>query len=270
MARISVSALLAVLVFAISASGTALSEEPAGPLAGKIIALDAGHGGTELGATYPANEGTGAYIYEKDVNLAVVYKLEEELIAAGARVVLTREGDDLISSRRERVNIAIQKCKVLPEGHKCDALVSVHHNGSIDSSYDGLLVIYNEKQDLPLANAVHNALWSGLYELYDPPPPGTPVDEGLRKGGYGMTVYGHLVSVLTEAYYITNDWEAEQYCPDVVGESPETCRDNVLQEGDRVKTEAAAIAAGLINFFNSDGDDGNNNCPPGKEKQGKC
>ena len=257
---------LALLLFAVAALLASGDSAPGAAadhnsLHGKIIALDAGHGGTELGATYPANEGESATIYEKDVNLAVVYDLKDKLSAAGAGVVLTREADETISSRKKRVDIAIEKCKE-QSGRKCDALISVHHNGSTVPSYDGLLVIYNEKQDLPLANAIHDALLLGL--VY---PPGF-VDEGLDHGGYGMTVYGKLVSVLTEAYYITNTWEAEQYCPTLDA----SCRQ--VLPGDRVSAEADAIAAGLIEYFSAQGDGdnggGGNGCPPGKEKQGKC
>lgn len=249
MKRIGLVAFLAVTPLVLALSGTTtFSQEPTDPLIGKIIALDAGHGGAELGATYPANLGAGADVYEKDVNLAVVYALRDKLQAAGAMVAVTREGDETITSRRERVNIAIEKCKQLA-GRKCDALVSVHHNGSTDPSYDGLLVIYNEKQDLPLANAIHDALWSGLSH------PASYVDEGLEHGGYGITVYGKLVSVLTEAYYITNDWEAAQY---------------LSGTGDRVNEEATALRDGLLSYFASAGDDGGNTCPPGKQKQGTC
>ena len=47
----------------------------ASPVAGKVIALDAGHGGTETGAI---NVNVSPVVMEKDVNLAVVYKLKEK------------------------------------------------------------------------------------------------------------------------------------------------------------------------------------------------
>ncbi|MEK7148556.1 MAG: N-acetylmuramoyl-L-alanine amidase [Patescibacteria group bacterium] len=164
------------------------------PFDGTLIALDAGHGGTETGAV-----NTAYTVAEKDVNLAVVLALKSKLETAGAKVVLTREGDETIASRKDRVQIAIDKCQ-LAAGRKCDILVSIHHNGSSDASHDGTLVIYNEKQDIPLAKALHDALV-----------PLTNQDEGYLSGGYGITVYNHLISALTEAYYITNDVEAEQY-----------------------------------------------------------
>ena len=249
MRRIAVPVLLAALAaFVLSPAPTATGGP--GPLSGKIIALDAGHGGTELGATYPANMGAAAEIYEKDVNLAVVYQLRDKLLAAGAGVVLTRVADETISSRKERVDLAIKRCKQ-QYGRKCDVLVSVHHNGSTDPTYDGLLVIYNEKQDVPLATAIHDALLAGLHY---PPSSGTYrfVDEGFAHGGYGMTVYGHLVSVMTEAYYITNSWEAAQYSagtPTLICDAGGSCRE--VRMGDRTNEEAAAISAGLANYFGS-------------------
>ncbi len=164
------------------------------PFDGKMIALDAGHGGSDTGAV------NGAYgLQEKDVNLAVVYALRDKLKSAGATVVLTREEDETIVSRKERIDIAKQKCASY--GRECDILVSMHHNGSYDPRTDGTMVIYNEKQDKPLAFALHDSLINSL---------GLP-DLGYENGGYGITVHGHLVSVLTEAYFITNDYEAQQY-----------------------------------------------------------
>lgn len=231
---------LIVLTVTLALSGS-VSLGAGNPLDGRIIALDAGHGGTENGAVNQKYQ-----VAEKDVNIAVVYALKSKLEVGGACVVLTRVGDETITSRRKRVNLAKEKCKSECSG-KCDVLVSVHHNGSTDPTYDGTMVIYNEKQDIPLATALHDALILELGLL----------DEGYEHGGYGMTVYGHLVSALTEAYYITNDGEAELYL-----------------NGDRVGQEAQALHQGLIDYFSSSSENGGGNggdkCPPGKEKQGKC
>jgi len=192
------------------------------PFDGTIIAIDAGHGGTETGAV---NATYG--VAEKDVNLAVALALKAKLESAGAQVVLTREGDETILSRRERVGIAIDKCKALAN-RKCDVLLSVHHNGSSDTAHDGTLVIYNEKQDIPLATALHDALV-----------PLTGQVEGYLSGGYGITVYNHLISALTEAYYITNDTEAEAFL-----------------NGNRVQEEVDAQFAGLADYFTNKSSDG--------------
>ncbi len=217
----------------------AIYAQAVNPLQGKLIALDAGHGGDEVGAQYPVNTGSSAQIYEKDVNLAVVYALKQKLEdpTVGAKVVLTRKCDETISSRKSRVDKAIEECKSLYD-RKCDALVSVHHNGSTDPTYDGTMVIYNEKQDKPLATALHDALTSALGLL----------DEGYDNGGYGITVYGHLVSALTEAYYITNDWEATQY---LSGTSTQVCEDKSVLIGGRINQEAVALYQGLFNYFSA-------------------
>ena len=62
--------------------------------ASRRIVVDAGHGGKDGGTT--GRRGTA----EKDVNLAVVYTVKEQLEAAGAFVVLTRVGDETLPSRK--------------------------------------------------------------------------------------------------------------------------------------------------------------------------
>ena len=192
-------------------------------LAGKIIALDAGHGGTDKGAV---NATYG--IQEKDLNLEVAYALKPRLEAAGARVVLTREGDETITSRRERVDIAKSKCAAL--GGECDILISIHHNGSTDSTVDYTEVFVTQKKDVALGEALYNQLLNlGLN------------GNGVKNDGYGMTVYGGLVSALTESYFITNDTEAELYLA-----------------GTRVPQEADLLLAGVEDYFaaQSGGDGG--------------
>lgn len=164
------------------------------PYDGKMIALDAGHGGDDWGAYNPTYN-----LAEKDVNKAVVDALKTKLEGAGATVILSREGDETIVSRKDRVDIAKAKCAVY--GRTCDILISVHHNASSDPNVDGTLTIYNGKLDKPLAYIIQPALVSAL---------GT-ADLGYEWGGYGMTVRGQLVSVITEAFFVTNNWEADQY-----------------------------------------------------------
>lgn len=218
----------------------------ASTLTGKIIALDAGHGNGAAGAV---NEKYA--VEEADVNWNVVQALKEKLEAPeiGAHVVVA----DRLSSRKDRVNDAIAKCAALDfngdnigDGRKCDALISVHHNGSIDSSHDGTLTIYNEKKDKPLAEKMLAALT-----------PLTGKSEGLENGGYGITVYGNLVSALTEAYYITNDCEAELYLYSIGDPritdltQSQSCKDAGYILENRIDREAQLQIDGLSNYFGS-------------------
>ncbi len=189
--------ILGLILLALVAIPITSAKAVTNPYDGKMIALDAGHGGSDTGAV---NTLTG--LQEKDVNLDVVYALKEKLETSGAHVVLTREGDDTIISRAERVDIAKSKCLNYPVyGKECDALISVHHNGSSDPTVDGTMTIYNGKLDKPLAYAIQPA----LVNAFNLP------DLGYEWGGYGMTVRGHLVSVITEAFFVTNDFEAQNY-----------------------------------------------------------
>ena len=214
-------------------------------LSGKLVALDAGHG-VSTGAV-----NTKYNLSEAEVNQAVVMVLKQKLADTGVTVVLT----DRVSSRRQRVNSALDKCKA-EENRKCDILVSVHHNGNTDPTHDGTLAIYNEKKDIPLAVALHDA-------LVRPLPLGLGLsDEGYLSGGYGITVYGNLISAVSEAYYITNDCEAELY---KFGTTKTASCDKILYpDGDRVEQEAQILFDGIANYFavntgDDDDDDGNGN-----------
>jgi N-acetylmuramoyl-L-alanine amidase len=82
-------------------------------LKGLTIGVDAGHGGSALGAV--SNTG----LMEKDVNLSIVREIEKLLQKKGAKVVLSRK-DDRDMTMRERKQIFLD--------HKIDLMVSVHNN----------------------------------------------------------------------------------------------------------------------------------------------
>lgn len=64
------------------------------PLSGKIIFLDAGHGGSDNGCSYPQSNPT--YL-EKDYNLKITLEAQKELEKLGATVVITRQDDSWLS-----------------------------------------------------------------------------------------------------------------------------------------------------------------------------
>jgi N-acetylmuramoyl-L-alanine amidase len=211
------------------------------PLEGKIIALDAGHG--DDGATGAVNQ--KYQIAEADVNWDVVQTLKVKLEVSGTYVVIA----DRLSTRRDRVNDALAKCAAVDingdgvaDNKKCDALVSVHHNGSSDPTHDGTLTIYTQKSDEPLAKALLNSLV-----------PLTGKNEGMVKGGYGMTVYKNLVSAITEAYYITNDCEAELYLysKGQLADISQECEESGYSLENRLDHEAQLQLEGLFNYFNA-------------------
>lgn len=83
----------------------------------RTIVIDPGHGGKEVGAVGPNG------LLEKDVTLAVARKLSAALAQkTGARIVLTRE-DDSVVSLDQRTAIANQ--------YKADLFISVHMNAAV-------------------------------------------------------------------------------------------------------------------------------------------
>jgi len=102
------------------------------PLAGRIIALDAGHGGGDSGA-----RGGDTALPEKEQNLLITLRLADVLTGLGAEVLLTRTDDST-------VEIA-QRLEMLGQWEP-DLVISVHQN-SLDYSADithvrGLLGLY--------------------------------------------------------------------------------------------------------------------------------
>lgn len=111
------------------------------PLAGKVIALDAGHGGPDGGAV--SKQG----IIEKDINLAVTLYLRDYLQQAGALVVMTREGDyDLASEETKgyskRKTEDLKKRVRLIEDHRADLFVSIHLNSIPSNRWSGAQTFY--------------------------------------------------------------------------------------------------------------------------------
>lgn len=216
--------LIGVSILALGLLGV-VSASAATPLSETVIALDPGHGGSDTGAV---NQTYG--VMEKDVNLDVAFALKSKLETDGATVVLTREEDITIDSRKERVKIAEDKCQEVA-GRYCDILISLHHNGSSDPSTNGTMILYGNSEDEPLAFFMHDAL-----------APLTGIDLGYDVGGWGISVHAHhFPAVITESYFITNDAEAESYLA-----------------GSRVGEEADAQYAGIADYFSNTGggDDG--------------
>lgn len=175
---------------------------------GKIIALDAGHGGGETGAVGYCN---GTPAVEADVNQAVRAALKAKLEVAGAAVFEVPQ----LSSRKGRVQAA--------EDAHADVLISIHHNGSSNTGADYTQSFVTQKNDKVLASYIHPRLVAALGLT----------NKGIKSDGYGMTVYGSLPGILTEAYFITNTAEA---C-DFVG--PKV----------RIEQEAQAVFNGLSQYF---------------------
>ncbi|WP_236025930.1 N-acetylmuramoyl-L-alanine amidase [Alicyclobacillus suci] len=133
---------------AASATGTSRTNEeiegvtPLRPgLIGKVIVVDAGHGGKDSGARGVAG------VHEKEITLAVAHRLTWYLQEAGATVVTTRMTDtDLASdederNRRRHLGDLRGRFEVTKR-QKIDAFVSIHCNAAPSPAWHGAQVLY--------------------------------------------------------------------------------------------------------------------------------
>ncbi|MBI0578029.1 N-acetylmuramoyl-L-alanine amidase [Neobacillus cucumis] len=111
-----------------------------GPLNGKTIVLDPGHGGVDIGTT--SIDGT----HEKKLTLETAKAVEQKLKNAGANVIMTRTNDTYISLP-ERSTISNQ--------NNADAFISFHYNWIKDPSVHGVTDFYFQKsRDNELASNI--------------------------------------------------------------------------------------------------------------------
>ncbi|ADV67884.1 N-acetylmuramoyl-L-alanine amidase [Deinococcus maricopensis] len=158
--------------------------DAAQPLAGRVIVLDAGHGGSEFG-------GAGALrTPEKTLVLDITLRAAEQLRARGADVVLTRSTDE---------RVPLYDRPLLAESLGADLLVSVHANALPDGRDPrgprGPGVYYTHAQAAPLARAIQARLRAipGLG------------DDGLHPGAdLALTRPSGQLSVLVETAYLTD------------------------------------------------------------------
>lgn len=105
--------------------------------------MDAGHGGTNVGAT----GASGAR--EKDLTLAIALKLQRELEQAGARVIMTRTTDQTVDNA-DRVLLLRRE---LPQ-----VLISIHVNSAANPAVQGTSTFYRYVAFRPLSVALYEEL----------------------------------------------------------------------------------------------------------------
>ncbi|RXZ82792.1 N-acetylmuramoyl-L-alanine amidase CwlD [Paenibacillaceae bacterium] len=111
------------------------------PLSGKVIVIDAGHGGVDGGAT--SKQG----LIEKDLNLAIALHLRDYLQEAGSLVYLTREGDydladqDTKGYSRRKTEDLLTRVKLIKD-KKADLVISIHMNSIPQTKWSGAQTFY--------------------------------------------------------------------------------------------------------------------------------
>ena len=171
-----------------------VSSDAKSVLKGKIICIDPGHGGTDVGAIGHIG---GKDVYEKNITLSIALPLRDMLTSAGAKVVMTRDTDKDVYGPWADADPELQaRCDIANEAH-ADAFVSIHIDSFSNSSVDGTTAYYNAKssKDLLLAQMMHQATMNTL----------SIPDRGVKSNDFYVNVYTTMPSVLMEMGFITND-----------------------------------------------------------------
>ncbi|MGE4169526.1 MAG: N-acetylmuramoyl-L-alanine amidase [Candidatus Margulisiibacteriota bacterium] len=161
------------------------ANRPIEGLAGKLIVIDPGHGGSDPGAVAKSGE------FEKDFTLDISRRLAKKLGQAGAKTVLERENDENpeLSERADQVN------RLRPA-----VFVSVHINSFVNDVMGGTETYYYKYKDKRLAKAIHDEMVHTLGLK----------DNGLRRSRLYVLRHTKVPAVLVEPVYITNPAEFEQ------------------------------------------------------------
>lgn len=154
---------------------------PKGTTGKHKVVIDAGHGGSDVGAT---RNGT----HEKFITLDVAKRVEKLLKAQGYGVLMTRTGDTFVSLS-DRVTMS--------EEYKPDIFVSIHVNSSTSESSKGIETHYYHQESIPLAQTVHASLASAI----DSP------NRGLFKSKFYVINHTTDPAILVEIGFISNTSE---------------------------------------------------------------
>lgn len=189
-----------------------------GGLSGKIITLDAGHGGSDPGAI--GSDGTK----EKNITLAITKAVKELLENKGAKVYMTRTTDVDVYGPNASDADELQARVNVGEKYNSDLFVSLHINSSVNKNVGGFSTYYYPKtsNDLRIAKSIQDQLTAnfGVDDL------------GVRQANFYVIKRISMPATLVEMCFISNEKEL------------------VLMKGKWFQNKTARlIAAGIEKYF---------------------
>jgi N-acetylmuramoyl-L-alanine amidase len=116
----------------------------------KKIVLDAGHGGIDSGAISVSP----FELHESEVNMDIVEKLHDILVAKRYDVICTREADVYVSLP--------QRLRLIDEVNP-DIFVSIHCNASENPNANGTETIFRDPEDEYLATLIQESLVEAIH-----------------------------------------------------------------------------------------------------------
>jgi N-acetylmuramoyl-L-alanine amidase len=179
----------------------------------KLIVIDPGHGGSDVGAVHNG-------LVEKDINLDIARRLRTLLVARGWQVKMTRDSDVDVASPNASAHDELQaRCDVANDAG-ARLFVSVHVNSFPTTAQNGTTTYYYKDSDRPLADAVRTRLETI----------GT-ADKGVRKEEFYVIHHTTMPATLIETAFLSNSSDAA-----------------LLRSPDFLRKVAVAIADGIGDY----------------------
>lgn len=162
------------------------------------IVLDAGHGGADPGKV-GCND-----VLEKDLNLAIVYKLKTLFENKGFRVVLTRTDDKVLAdsdSKNVKVEDLHNRVALITETMPV-MTICIHQNSFPDSSVSGPQVFFFDQS--PEGEQIAAIIQNSLNTILDPPKPRV----SKSNNDYYILKKTPTPTVIVECGFLSNEAEA--------------------------------------------------------------
>lgn len=191
-------------------------------LAGKIIVVDAGHGGIDPGANRPG-------ILKKDINLAIALQVRDILKYHESKVVLTRDTDIELSGQcdnekvRGRYHRDLNARLEAIQESDADLFVSIHANASSKPQRRGTECYYAAKSEAGKALAL--AIQEHLRLI-------APISQEAEPADFFVLRRNKVPAVLIEVGFITNPNERA-----------------LLQSPEYQRKIAEAIVSGIAQYY---------------------
>ncbi len=203
-----------------------IKHKPSSSLNGYTIMLDPGHGGVDPGAICAVS--STSFGQEKQINLSIATKVKELLEAEGARVVMTRTGDEWVCYTDR--NNDVRK-------HNPDMFIAIHCDSSASASAMGTSAYYYRAYSQPLAKAVHESIVNAYKtEIYKDEAQSVKdkVSRGAGFYAFRVTRVEECPAILIEYGFVSNTNECQ-----------------ILQTAKNRDILAAATVEGIKNYISA-------------------
>lgn len=165
-----------------------------GHLAGKIVVVDAGHGGKDGGAQSPARDAQ-----EKTLTLKISKLLSEKLAKEGATVIMTRKTDVFVELK-ERAEIANR--------NGAHFFISCHINSSAKGGTSGGMTFYHKKD--PIGQLLADCIQTEIAKVSKIKSLGTWSDQRIYQSGFAVLRHSKMPAVLIEFGFINHSGDRKR------------------------------------------------------------